>query len=757
MKNILKSISLAAGCLLAGAALQSCALDQPFGNEGDGVLQMKLVINSDVTRAENDEDALRENCVVYISNTKGLIHKFQGLENVPDQIDMKAGHYVAEAWTGDSVSASFDKKFFRGYQPFDIESGVNQVVLNCKIRNVVVSINAEALKAVPMTDYNIKVENSRGSLDFTVDNFETAKGYFMMPNGESTLKLTVTGKNDVGQEFTKVQEIENVESAHEYVLNIAHNPTYEETGGSFLTITVDSSEVLVESEVEIFGRPDIKGSGFEIDKQIYAEQGAFPHDMTVKVKCFGGLANLVLSTSENDYEALHLNSDNIDLVHCTDEVKERTRNAGLTWEGPEFNEATKLYTTYLTFSSAFLNNIPERNTEYRINIKVTDTYGKVYEQPLRIAVGEGAIVIDDPVTVTAIDQNKDLMAVATTTATITGSIVSADAVNPGIEYRVADSTDNWIFVPVPESALRAMTSRRGLPAAKMLKAPGKTFTVTLTGLKPNTRYEYRAVADGFASDVCYITTEGKFAIPNGGLEIWGTYKGKVPVFNTTKDIVIPGDAGNQENSFWSSGNQGAAAASMVLTDKFADVKHGGQYSARLETKSALGVIAAGNMFSGIFDGTEDGTNGILKLGREFDGTHPKAVRVWVNYRPGGNCTVDKDSKDLVDIKEGGSDHGQIYVALTTGTVEIHTSPKRRQLMSPDRDEVLAYGQVTWTENFGSDGQLEMVDIPFEYNSKASTVKPTHIVIVCAASKFGDFFSGCAGSTMIVDDFELVYE
>ena len=127
MNKIIK-YTLAAGAAFVGfAALQSCSLDEPFGNQGEGTLRMRLEINSDVTRAELDQEALAANCVVYISNEKGLIRKYRGLENMPEQEVLRQGHYVAEAWTGDSVSASFDKKFYRCYQPFDVSAGVNQV------------------------------------------------------------------------------------------------------------------------------------------------------------------------------------------------------------------------------------------------------------------------------------------------------------------------------------------------------------------------------------------------------------------------------------------------------------------------------------------------------------------------------------------------------------------------------------------------------------------------------------------------------
>ena len=120
MKNFIKFTYMAASMLIASAAMQSCSMETPFSEE-NGVLQMKLAINSNVTasitRAEMSKDELAENCVVYISNSKGLIFREKGLSNIPDQITLKQGHYIAEAWTGDSVSASFDSKFYRCYEP----------------------------------------------------------------------------------------------------------------------------------------------------------------------------------------------------------------------------------------------------------------------------------------------------------------------------------------------------------------------------------------------------------------------------------------------------------------------------------------------------------------------------------------------------------------------------------------------------------------------------------------------------------------
>jgi hypothetical protein len=97
------------------------------------------------------------------------------------------------------------------------------------------------------------------------------------------------------------------------------------------------------------------------------------------------------------------------------------------------------------------------------------------------------------------------------------------------------------------------------------------------------------------------------------------------------------------------------------------------------------------------------------------------------------------------------------VALSTEPIEIRTKSSDRKLFDKDDSAVLAYGQVTWTDNFGADNTLEKVEIPIEYNSRANSNTPKYIIIVASASKYGDYFSGSSSSVMYLDDFELVYE
>ena len=66
--------------------------------------------------------------------------------------------------------------------------------------------------------------------------------------------------------------------------------------------------------------------------------------------------------------------------------------------------------------------------------------------------------------------------------------------------------------------------------------------------------------------------------------------------------------------------------------------------------------------------------------------------------------------------------------------------------------VVAYGQMT--KNTSSNGAWQEFNIPLLYHSM--TKKPTHLIIVCSASKWGDYFYGSDSSVLYLDDFAFEY-
>ncbi len=745
MNRIKDNMKRSAVVVAAAALFTSCAMEVPFGEGGDGDLTIVTEIRGDVkvvTRAigENELVSLKENCIVYIENSKGVIKKYKGVDNIPQNIRLKTGQYVAEAWSGDSVSASFDKKFYRGYEKFEMAEGSNALTLKCNIANVLVSIDPESLN-VNLQDMKVTFSHSRGELVFDSSNIDgETKGYFMMPNADKDLKYVIEGKKPDGSAYKKEGVIAGVQRAHEYSMKITQDQSVITDGGAWVKITIADIPV-IEDEVEIFPAPAVNGVDYLIEDQIISTDRDFK-DVQVYVRGYFGLNSLIADYSSN-FTGL-TSGENI----LSNTVITSLRDKGIIVERNESEDAAssqesgkvKVDEVYITFTKSFLDALPASSDEYSVTFTATDAQGKRGSAVLRLANTEDAIDYRPVAAVPVEGASLGLMAIRPTTATITGQVFDANAANYGIKYRKQGTTD-W----------RSASAETNTRASAL-----KTYTATLTGLDPGTTYEYIAYCDGFDSKEAYtFTTESIFTIPNASFEDWSTYSAKTLL--GTKNVTLPWSVGDKEASFWGSGNEGAATANMTLTDKSTDMLHSGAYSARLESKSAMGMLAAGNVFVGTYVRT-DGTNGVLSLGREYNGSHPSRLRVWANYRPGSGVSIKSGNESFCpDGFAGGNDHGQIYVALTTEKVEIRTNPSNRKLFNKDEECVLAYGEQTWTSSFGPDGALQQIDIPIVYNDRAKSNKPLYLVIVVSASKYGDYFSGAAGSVMYLDDFELIYE
>lgn len=758
-----KFITGSAVAIAMGVLISSCAMDAPFGEGSEGSLTINTEIRGDVTktRAAVTGDALtalREKCVVYIENNKGVIRKWKGLDNIPASINLRTGDYVAEAWSGDSVSASFDAKFYRGYQRFQVNEGANSLTLKCNIANVLVSVDASSLD-VNLSDLKVTFSHSRGLLEFTEANIsDGAKGYFMMPNADKDLDYKVTGVKSDGSAFSRQGKIENVQRAHEYCMNLSEDDQSIEDGGALIRLSIADIPVINE-EVEIFPAPSVSGVGFDASKQVINLERNFS-DIKVCVLGYFGLSSLVMNVANAD--AGITSGQNL----LDNSVKTALEQQGIKTERIQSKDAASsaggeevlVDKVYITFTKAYLDALPVSAQEYAFSFECTDNNHKVGSGSLRIANSIDAVENVPPVsTAVAPDPNTDPMAIGARRATLTGYVNdAAAAVNYGIRYR-KQGESGWLEA-FPTAANQAAVRRaaRGTRATDQIP-----YVVTVTGLEPGTTYEFKAFSDGYEeADVNMFTTESMFVIPNASFEEWGTYDGKTALGTAAKGIVIPGTTGDKYTSFWGSGNEGGATAKITMTNKSEDMKHSGTYSARLASASALGMLAAGNIFVGEYEKAAlQGGNavGYINMGREYNGSHPSALKVYVNYRPGTVDSFKENSIFSSDFVNGGLDHGQIYVALSEKIVNVVTDPNDNKFFNPDADYILAYGEMTFKEAFGPDGALKELTVPLTYRERAKTTKPLYLLITCCASKYGDYFSGSTSSVMYLDDVELVYE
>lgn len=731
----MKTLKIACAVLTAAASLVACSDDHENLQSGEGRLMLNAAINSDVkvvSRATSDQlkEELGESFLLWISSPKGLVRKYEGLSNVPSNgVVLPTGKYVAEAWAGDSVSASWDKRWFKCYVPFDItKGGVTDVDLNLKIANVVASVNYDESVADVLKDYTFTIGHDRGELTY-VPGQTPDRGYYMMPSTDKDLSYTLTGhKTSDGTLFSRTGKIENVKPGFEYIINVTASREPDAIGGGVLDIEIDESEILVDSNIVISIAPLINGVGFNInDEQFFNNESGH---ISVYVSAAADLKSVIF-TSEAFPGLLGIGQDDFDYIYIRDHVPatlDTFAEAGLRFIY-DYNAETDLSSLKVNFEEELLGSLPSGT--YTFNIKATDANDHTTDRTLTVTVS------NDPLIPTPIGGATGVAFAHSCTVSTKIAAGTFDASTAHVEYRAANGN--------------SVISKA---AGEWLSAPcyvsGNLLCADLTGLQESTRYEYLFVTPDFSTDIDHFTTETTFTLPNAGFE---ETQGSAPV------LLYTGDASNM---FWDSGNHGSKTMGKDVTYPDTKYKHSGNQSLKLASQfvglGSIGKFAAGNVFAGKYLGT-DGTDGILGWGRDCE-ARPVALKGWVRYEPVAISHIGSGAP--AEYAKGDMDRGIIYIAILDGSVDneysgdhfpVIVKTKTKELFDKNRSDILGYGELILNATEGS-GMVEF-NIPITYKDcRGRTAKK--IVLTASASKGGDFFTGGSGSNMWLDDLELVY-
>ncbi len=329
---------------------------------------------------------------------------------------------------------------------------------------------------------------------------------------------------------------------------------------------------------------------------------------------------------------------------------------------------------------------------------------------------------------------------------------------PGFRYREAGQTE-WIEVPESDITI-----------------DGGTFTAYIPDLRPVTRYEVLATCGAEETPSQEFTTTPATPLPNGGLE----YTSLVAGADYYK-FYDPGcGVSDGMNMFWGSGNgegpegvNGSANMGIVITVVDTKDKVEGKQSVCAQTSQMVGMLAAGNLFTGQFAGLVGTEGGKVNFGRPWN-TRPVALRFQCKYTtdkmdiiralpPGISLTKDDYDRAQIKFALGTWDYKK-YGGTPSSPVHINTTEPKTFVDYATDKSTIAYGDLI-IHNDGyilngdakvTSGTSEWVEfrIPLIYHDLSKT--PTHIVISCAASQYGDYFTGCSSSKLWLDDFELIY-
>lgn len=732
MRIIKYHIAVALTCM--SFCMGACKEDKDIAGE-QGTLQLSVGMSDKITVASrtlsNEEQTqLEQACKVRIYNETSLVRKYEGTDNVPSSIPLMSGTYSVRVTAGDSVAASFDQRFFEGNEEFTITKGQQSPVeVKCGIANTVLAFTwDESLKEAFEGDCQVTVTSATGELVYSSANAD-AKGYFSLPADNRKLTCKFTATKLTGGTYEQTTELTDAQPATLYNMTCKYTATGQETtGGAWLTLSVDETPLSEETTtIGIKQRPvivckDADNIEYDLEQPMY---------LATNTK---GTYYLIVSTSsplkgallQNDrFTEFGVPANSMDLMNLGGKDAS-VEASGISLHAPNAIMETG-GTWKIQFSEELIAKMTAQEGQVTTTLTATDKNGKQRMVTWNIVVSNATVATTEAIP----------YEIWTSKATLHGKVTGTLASTPKFQYRVKGSGSSWTTVDADLTE--------------------STFSKEITGLTPGTTYEYQAMDGTQASTVtCEFTTETTFQPENASFEA---------VSDSSSIILIHGTG---QSTWWDTGNHGSSTMNKNVTTPDTSVKHSGNQSLLLSSQfvgiGKIGKFAAGNLFAGKYLDTE-GTDGVLGWGRPCT-SRPKALKVYVRYEP---ATVDNGGDYIAN---GATDQGIIYVAIgdwagqeaNGGTWPfVVRTKKASSLFSTEKgtysgDGIIAYGEKTFEEAYNDGGNMKELTINLDYdNFGGNQRKPTSIIIVASASKYGDYFQGGDGSKMWLDDMELIYE
>ena len=735
--------------LLCFCAFSACRMDDRFTEDDFGMMVMDMSVDEDikvVSRADagsiNTEE-LKKKSKIRIYKDGKLIDRYKTWDEMPaDGILLPVGDgYSVFVVSGDSIvtvgdkktAATFDwsNKFYKGTKEFIVNrSKKTEVIVESNVANTLVNVEfadgANQKWDDLLMEGNVNVSVDGGALDYKWKAETQQTGYYSLPYNNPVLRCVFTGKAKSGRSFRNEYILKNVKESTKYTLiyKPSEDGSIEGNEGGIVADIIISEEPLytMEDEIKFYQRPVISAvdgeKTIDLTKDMAVETGA----TMSPVFTFTGstpLSSVIMETEL--FKDFGIDASSVDLLKDKDLLISKgfgveiisDKSVILRWNG-------------------LLNPYLAKEGIYNMRYVVTDTYNSV-DNDAQAKVTEVNLRVISSNIITDVIPRFEVWA---TKATLYGKKLAGE-----------DPTGKLYFRYKPKDSETWSESGN-------VELVSDTYKAVVTGLKPGTVYEYQMMNDDKPLGVALeFTTEEALQFPNAGFEEW----------DESGKVFYPNKSGA---SFWDSGNTGATTLGKDynITTKDASVKNMGQYSAKLSSKKIITQFAAGNIFIGKYLETQMDFitgHGVLGLGRPFT-SRPIALKGYIRYICGkvdnGGDMISKDSQD----------QGIIYMALTDDRDPAYEyggekwsfiiKTKDKQFFSKDNENVIAYGEKIWTESTAGEGMHEFV-IRFNYDEKpdGKTRVPTRLMLVGAASRYGDYFQGSTGSTMWLDDLELIYD
>lgn len=646
---------------------------------------------------------------IYRSGSDEPVEVIEDCASVLEPLKLKTGHYTAVATCGESLSegsaAAFDSPFYSDTESFVIKNGVSET-LDMTLVLDAVKVTAEFSEEIQnnFQSYVLTVSNGVSKLVFSnLDGTVDRDGYFAV-TGTLEWSLALTNNDEEVYE-TLTGSYEEVKPKQHYAISFRMAEKQPE-GGAVISIVVDDSmtekvhDILLDFSVK--DKPEISAS-FSLDSPLSFYTGdASEKKLYVNLK--HPATSFFISHDDEGLAAAGL-PEEVELVNASEEMLSSLAGLGIT--APSVT--AEVLNTEIDLTG-FFSSLP------------AGTYGfEIFVQN----EAEGELLQEISFEVKPVVETLTANAWARF-AYLSGRWLTEDQPEGlGFQYRTGD--EEWTDVD----------------ADVTVNAEAKTFEAELHSLAAGSQYEYRAVTAAFReTQSVQFSTETEQVLHNMSFDQW-YMDGKAPMPNASADYMI-----------WDSANPGSASFNIVPTTQETSnlaVTGENKSAAKLTTLSAPIVgLAAGNIYTGRFEGTVGGiipSGAALEWGVPFS-SRPLALKGFYDYRP---VAIDVAKDPYTDMK-GQTDIGQIQFILTDWDAPFRIDTSAGTFVDVENDgHIIAYA----TLNLGQTDGYQPFTLELEYRDRTRT--PKYVVIVAAASKYGDYFTGGVGSTLYLDEFSFVYD
>ena len=679
--------------------------------EGFGYLYVSLEKDESedlVFKSEPSEDQVFS-LTVYnpLDQQVGHVDDYRELGQNPMTLPAGNFSYKAVASSGNNGAAAFGEPFYTGSTDFQILNGqVTNVNISCSLANVKVtaSFSDEIKKA--FSEYVLTVNNGLGELVFSniSDPVTTdEEGYFSVTD---TLFWSLHLKNTDGAVYKTLEgKCAGVKPRQHYNFQFSLGKEDEGIDGAG-AVTLIVNDSMIEESFDLIldfdkekERPSSASNGFDMESGLTLTAGEVAIGKSIVLSAPDGFKNIELTILEPDGSESEY------------EIITAARSSELSDRGISYNPAQEGSTSVELSLESFASKNPMGS--YTLNFFMVDLKSSFTEDSLRISV-------------------------------LSDVDVEATSVNPWARFAAVEA--KWYPSEQPEGLSfqyrkKSDTSWTDYTGAVSADPSSRTYSAEIRGLEPETEYVIRAVtAEDIETKELSFTTEAEGTIPNMNFDSW--YQ--------DGDVWYPNLNLNTDNFYWDTANGGTKTLSIYpTTPAEPENVYGGANAAKLESKEAALVgLAAGNIYTGKFikaviSLTDPGAE--LDWGVQFT-SRPLALTGYFKYSP---VTVNKGDHNSMS---GKTDIGQIQIMLTDWDAPFRVSTASGKFVDPNTDQgIIAYG----TLDLNGTSSYEQFKIELDYRDL--TRIPKYIVIVAAASKYGDYFTGGVGSTLYLDEFEFVYD